>query len=54
MRGSKLSTPENTNTTKYIILGRIGYNIHEIGNSAEMPKLLGSSCNSKILQYGDG
>ena len=47
MRGSKLSTPENINIAKYTILGRIGNNIHEIGKSAKMPELLGSSCNSE-------
>ena len=45
MRGRKLSTPKNTNTAKYTILGRIGYNIHESGKFAKMPELLGSSCN---------
>ena len=46
MKGSKLSTPKNTNTAKYTILGGISYNIHEISKSAEMLELLGSSCNS--------
>ena len=42
MWGTKLSTPENNNTT---ILKRIGYNIDTNEKSAEMLEFLGSSCN---------
>ena len=45
MWGSKLSTPENNNTT---ILGRIDYNIDTNGKSAEMPELQGSNWNKKL------
>ena len=41
-RGSKLSTPENTNTTQYTILRRIGCNTCTKYENTIMSELLGS------------